>query len=290
MSIAFDATSNNSASSSGNVTWSHTCSGVNRYLLVYVVAGSGTPTATYNGTSMTLIDSNAGVIGYLFGLANPSSGVNTVSISSGVSILGGIALSYTGVAQTSSVDVFGNVSSNVTSQTKSLTSTVDKDWMIALGSSPSAGMSAGASTTQRANPAFTGGTPTAMYGCDSNADKTPTGTYSLTMNTSNSSNTTMFAVMLKLAVTNFPLTLAQASFTLTGNDTLFFKGLAYSLSLVQASFSLTGQAMSFILNLYTRVTNRIKHTTTVTNMSKNAVSSVTNRVKHISNVTNRPKS
>lgn len=89
---------------------------------------------------------------------------------------------------------------------------------------------------------------------------------------------------------NYPITLNSTSFLLTGNNSIFFKTINYILSVTVNSFSYTGYSLSFILNLYTRVTNRIKHATTVTNRVKHAVSSVTNRVKNITTVTNRPKS
>lgn len=290
MAIAYDATSNNSSSSSTNVTWSHTCTGSDRFLYLFVFATGGTPSATYNGVSMTLETSNSGTAGYSFSLMNPASGANTVSISASSGILGGVATSYTGVAQSSAVDVKNFTNVNATTIALSLTSTVDNCWFIAGGSAPTTGMSAGTNTTQRANPSFTGGTPTALFACDSNGPKTPAGSLTLNMNTSNASNTQMFGMMIKPKITDFPLTLSYASFTYTGYDIALSKGLAYVLSLAQSSFSYTGYTLSFILKQYTRVTNLAKHTGTVTNMAKNTVASVTNRIKHISNITNRPKS
>lgn len=290
MAIAYDATSNNSSSSSTNVTWSHTCTGSNRGLFLFVIASGGTPTATYNGVSMTLQTSNAGTMGYSFFLENPASGSNTVSISASSGILGGVATSYTGVLQASAVDVknFSNV--NATTIALSLTSTVDNCWFVAGGSSPTTGMSAGANTTQRANPSFTGGIPVAIFACDSNGPKALAGSLTLNMNTSNASNTQMFGIMMKPSITDYPITIAQGSFSYTGYAVAITKGLAYVLSLAQASFSYTGYTLSFILELYTRVTNRVKHATTVTNRSKTASASVTNRAKHATTVTNRPKS
>lgn len=290
MAIAYDATSNNSSSSATNVTWSHTCTGSNRFLYLFVIASGGTPTATYNGVSMTLETSNAGTIGYSFSLVAPASGTNTISINATSGVLGGIATSYTGVAQTSPVDVkgFNNVSATTIAHT--LTSTVDGAWFIAGGSSPTTGMSAGANTTQRANPSFSGGLPVALYACDSNGPKTPFGALTLNMNTSNASNTQMFGMFIKQQITDYPVTLSQVSFSYTGYNLTIIKGTAYVLSLVQASFSYTGYTLSFILDLYTRVTNRVKNATTVTNRSKTASASVTNRVKNATTVTNRPKS
>lgn len=88
----------------------------------------------------------------------------------------------------------------------------------------------------------------------------------------------------------FSLSLTQASFVLSMIDAILLKGTAYMLSLVSSTYTLTGNAVSLVSSLFIRVTNLAKHTSTITNRTKNAVSSVTNRVKNISTITNRPKS
>ena len=105
MSVAFDAvgpsssgfTFSNTTSDPSPIThsWSHSCSGSNRLLLVGVVigvpaggAGDGAVTAltvTYNGVSMTSqgrVHSNASTTGFveLFSLINPATGSNTVLV------------------------------------------------------------------------------------------------------------------------------------------------------------------------------------------------------------------
>lgn len=135
MAIALDATAtgfiNNSTSAA---TWSHTCTGTDRVLLVSLTientSGTGTPsaTATYNGVSMTKIAERSltGSCAVFFYLANPATGANTVSIQSSTSGTAaykyGASLSYTGVDQTTPIDAQSTVdANNSTSQSVSVT-------------------------------------------------------------------------------------------------------------------------------------------------------------------------
>lgn len=89
MPISKDATSSiNTGSSGTSQSWSHTCSGSNRYLLVAVATnggGSDATGATYAGANMTALGSQQeGDTGYrisLWGLVNPASGTNTITVS-----------------------------------------------------------------------------------------------------------------------------------------------------------------------------------------------------------------
>lgn len=196
MAIAYDATSQNSSASASNITFNHTTSGTNRYLYVTVFAGSGTPTVTYNGVSMTQLLGPTGGSVFAFGLANPALGTNTVSVSAGASILTGCAVSYTGVDSASPINTSNSASQNTTAANIALTSTVDNCWMVVGGTTPSTSATAGANTTLRTNPGIAGGLPVAQYMMDSGSPKTPAGALTLNLNTSSSSNTTLMAVML----------------------------------------------------------------------------------------------
>ena len=107
MAIAYDnATASGDASGSTTLTFSHTCTGSNLYLIVHIYSqsGAGATGVTYNGTAMTRL-SAANDIDEIWGLVNPATGANNVvaSRASGTgSFLGG-AISYTGVAQSSSI-------------------------------------------------------------------------------------------------------------------------------------------------------------------------------------------
>lgn len=97
------------------ITWSHTCTGSNRALLVgVVIAGTDTgvtTTVTYNGVTVPTVvkrHSNDSTSGYaeLFALAGPATGTNTVSVAvagSGWEGFEGGSVSFTGVDQTTPV-------------------------------------------------------------------------------------------------------------------------------------------------------------------------------------------
>lgn len=121
MSIAFDAASSGSYA---NTTWTHTCSGANRVLFVLLVSDVSiiSATVTYNGVSMTSLDST-GSVAQLFMLLNPTIGANSIVITTGAAHYRGIACSYTGVAQTGQPDSI--VSSGIIGSTpSSITNTV----------------------------------------------------------------------------------------------------------------------------------------------------------------------
>lgn len=97
MAVAFDAVGPSSAgagqTTASPLTWSHTCGASATLLLVGVAVGgttgANTVTATYNGVSMTAVDtqaSNNNTDGFvkLFKLVSPATGANTVSISASI--------------------------------------------------------------------------------------------------------------------------------------------------------------------------------------------------------------
>lgn len=293
MAIAFDAFSNGGSTTvSSTLSWSHTCSGTDRGLVVISNYGAGTlpSSVTYNGVAMTQINTNTSRTAFYF-LANPASGSNTVAInyfSSGVAIQG-IAASYTGVSQTGNPEANALATNGGGSLASSVTTLKNNSWVIGVALSEDSGVSAGSGTTLRGTGTTAGGKT--LYAFDSGSAVTPAGSKTLNMTTTGGGFQNVFFVgSFKLPATDYPLTIASGSFSFTGNVIGLFKTVVYTLFLSQASFSYTGHALSFILRQYTRVTNLAKHTSTVTNRTKNTVASVTNRIKHISNVTNRPKS
>lgn len=105
--IAFDAPSTSGYNTADDVySWSHTCSGGNRYLLVGVsmlsVGGSSVSGITYNGVTLSKLGSQASVSGAvrteLWGLANPASGSHSVEVTLSTALDSiGSALSASGV-------------------------------------------------------------------------------------------------------------------------------------------------------------------------------------------------
>lgn len=107
----FDASSSGNLTSPGtNFTFSHTCTGGDLYLIVflYIPNTHSGATVTYNSVSMTNLGSCTNASNsrqlYAFGLANPSTGSNTVSCSWTTSrTSGAVSVSYKNVSQFSPI-------------------------------------------------------------------------------------------------------------------------------------------------------------------------------------------
>ena len=136
MAISFDTSTAYDHASSASHSFSHTVAN-NANLLVVCASLQGAVTITgitYNGVAMT----NAGVdllddrmtIWYL---ASPATGANNVVVSySGADVGDGFALSFKGVdtADPDGATTSQNSTSNVTSQSKQITTTTDNSWVL----------------------------------------------------------------------------------------------------------------------------------------------------------------
>ena len=177
MAIALDATSTGST---------HTCTGSNLILFVAVTeqGNPGTPTATYNGVSMTSLGTQSYSNGSftLFYLLNPATGSHTVSVSSGADSKTNVNTSYTGVKQTGQPDASSSGTNNsaTTSLTGSVNTVADNCWVI-LGvgvqgdgvHNTSLAASTGATSRVLSNSVTLGA---GIF--DNNASKTPAGSVS----------------------------------------------------------------------------------------------------------------
>lgn len=162
MAIAYDTKTEAQTSGSGvnPLNFSHTCSGSDRFLYVAVttINRSATPTATYNGVSMTPVYTNIPVFSTTwehagFYLVNPASGSNTVSISctvgSGNNTIRAGATSYTGVDQTTPILATNSASSPGTGNNMLISLTTASDgWFIISGANVDLAFSAGANTDE----------------------------------------------------------------------------------------------------------------------------------------------
>lgn len=153
---AFDATST-AGNTSGTITWSHTTSGVNRYLLVSVATASvAVSSVTHCGDAMTLIDVEtvpAGPIrGEVWGRMAPDLGVCNivVTLASAVAARAG-AVSFTGVNQTTpyALTIASGDSNLVTNTVSSATNELVVD-MVAVRTALTT-ISAGTGQTQHYN-------------------------------------------------------------------------------------------------------------------------------------------
>ena len=140
--IAFDASSTGSGSGVTSITYAHTCTGLNGILFVGVFDQSGGDNVsgvTYNSVAMTKVASvEQGTSTRwvsLWYLVAPATGANNVVVtrSSSSNSLEGRALSYTGVLQTSPIDVSDTDTTNSgTALTISATSTTDNCWFVGI--------------------------------------------------------------------------------------------------------------------------------------------------------------
>lgn len=217
MAIAFDAQTinfNNALARPASQTFSHTCTGTNRYLFIAVECSvNGAITGiTFNGVPMTELGTIAGGASVfeeliVYGIANPPTGANTVSIQttgSGNVYLYTAVGSYTGVNQTTPNPHSGsNSSGGATSLTLTIdTSTspsTDNCWIIAGGfTNGNYTATAGAGTTKR----VTGSVEAWISIYDNNVAITPAGSDSLVVNISTSSELHIIGVSLAPALTN----------------------------------------------------------------------------------------
>jgi hypothetical protein len=109
MAVAYDSSASG-AENSGS--WSHTCSGSNRVLIVVLyIYGTGlTPAVTYGGVSMTLLQ-EAGSTYHSFLvyiLFDPPTGTNTISFSVSSTHYRGVSASYKGVSSVNEPNYMGS--------------------------------------------------------------------------------------------------------------------------------------------------------------------------------------
>jgi hypothetical protein len=202
MAIAVDTTGQGYANAT-SLTYSHTCSGSSRYLIVgwYEFTNSRTVSSVkYAGADMTLIGEQTadGSGGYVrqYGLANPASGANNIVITlSGTNQIFATSASYTGVDQTTpnpNSSTTGSVTGtgfNVSSPSV----TVDQSWIAMHGRSPSRVPTADSFTVVRQTNGTSGD---AGWLLDSDAGRN---TGSNTLNFSYSPSATSYYVITNIA-------------------------------------------------------------------------------------------
>ena len=193
MPPAIDSISTTSSSGPGPFTWSHTCAGSDRLLLLFVAhyhSSNTISSASYNGVSMTAVTNGAAVTGsgYLcfittFYLIAPATGSNTVSVtpSGGLYDFGACAMSLSDVHQTVPLGTVANATGYDTTPTVTVSSATGELVVDGLVIMNSGTLTVGAGQTQRWN------APTAnafiRY-----AGSTESGAASTTMSWSNTSS------------------------------------------------------------------------------------------------------
>lgn len=279
MAIAFDASSASTTTEGTPLSWSHTCTGSNRFLLVALYSADGGAlsdwTVTYNGVSMAYINSReSGGTVALYGLTAPATGSNTISATAGTGSAVGRAVSYTGVLQT------GQPEANAVASSSTLTVTTASNyaWVVGLWGG-SGSFTAGTDTTIRTQGSSNLGGQFALG--DSDGFKSPAGSYSV-IATSGSE----YGVVVSLAplLTASTLTAAQASFALTGFASLF--PVARTLLFAVANFTFTG--FSATLTWTQKWINASKNSSSFSSANKSS-SSWSNASKTSSSFSNQTK-
>jgi hypothetical protein len=157
--IAFDAaTASAFVTAASTISWSHTCTGADRYLTVGVAlfAGVSVSTLTYNSVSMALIRAEelSGVRAEIWGLVAPDTGSHTVlaTLSGSGAGVGG-AVSFTGVNQTSPYEAAnGSTGENVDQEVVvTVTTVANWDWVVDVIASDDTAITVGSGQTQRIN-------------------------------------------------------------------------------------------------------------------------------------------
>lgn len=187
--IAYDTSVQNAGTS-----WSHTNAG--NLLLVWGVTDSGDPTgASYGGQAMTRIATTFG--GYLYKLANPPTGANTVALQGAIGTNSNISISY---IDSDSVDASDQqITHSTGTVTASPTVVASNCWLVGFSLIVGAQGNAITSTSTMRQEIALGGTggQTRIGAADSNAT-VGTGSQSLKFDNAGAS-TDFIGVVLSIA-------------------------------------------------------------------------------------------
>lgn len=312
MSIVFDAVSGAKDNSGAvtTLTWSHTCTGSNRILVVMGSVTSATPRTvtgiTYNAVALTAVASTsaASVYSYMYYLLAPATGANNVVVTISGATDGSnkqfaaTAQSYTGAKQSAQPDSSNTnalTSSTVTNFPVSTTVVLPNGWLVGVASEDAGDIAAGAAG---ANTIYRGASQFNAVGADSNG-VVATGSRSLNWGragtTGNLSGVVMsiapliisFSVSDTVATTETTTFLRGAIFSIldtvaTTEIKTFVKGKFFSIldtvttsDTVSIIFRWIRQALS-----PTSTTTTTKHSASWTDQSKNS-NSTTNQPKNL---------
>lgn len=181
--IAFDAASDSGyQAAASSYSWSHTCTGSDRYLVVGISMLSLAQTVssiTYNSVALSLLGVQSSAAGAarieLWGLVAPASGTNTIAVTlTGAIASAGNASSYIRVHQTSPTEAFNSAqATNVgaADATVDVTTVADNDWCVDIVCTDDTAITAGAGQTQTGNVTGAGGSGAMSY----EGPKTPAG-------------------------------------------------------------------------------------------------------------------
>lgn len=182
--VAFDSYSTDNGSGTASLSYSHTVSGSDTALVVGVMTDETVTGVTYDGVSMTPVNSVVNFPSdnneYLYYLTNPSTGSHNVIVTTSASAtIYSDAASYTGVSQTGQPEENNTATTTGASLSAAVTTTSDNNWLVGAFRNGAGDTTAGADTTLR-------GTSGPFNLFDSNGPKNPARSYSLSVTISNS--------------------------------------------------------------------------------------------------------
>ena len=202
MAIAFDTVVSGTSTTATSNTYSHTCSGSDRILFVWINASGGDliTGTTYNGVSMTLINKIknwwATSWNYLYALQAPATGANNVVISASVSTgIFATSTSYTWVTQSVTMDATAtsSISAATLSFSTNLTTIADNCWTLCFTVNDQNVFSTQSDTIR--------GTNNGANIFDSNAPKTPAWSKTMTQTVAGVGNGAVIMVSFSPIVT-----------------------------------------------------------------------------------------
>jgi hypothetical protein len=138
-------------------------------------------------SQLCTINDQFGHPNYVYGLLNPASGANNISISwsGGNTTMQGIGASYTGVLQSGLPDATATKNQNSGSTiSHTITTVADNCWVAAFVRASADSISANSNITMRTD---TASANESAWG-DSNGAVTPAGNYTMTVNVNSGSN------------------------------------------------------------------------------------------------------
>ena len=161
MAIAYDAVSNATGNEVSSLTWSHTCSGSDRVLVVGISIANTSNSitgVTYNGVAMTKASAGTASIApdqitEIYYLANPATEANNIVASfdsTANSFPSGIGVSLTGCDTDNSEDTSGLQAATTASPTVNLTTNNANSFIVDKVYSNHTTVNVGAGQTERA--------------------------------------------------------------------------------------------------------------------------------------------
>lgn len=287
MAIAYDAVSNLSGQSgSASNSYSHTCSGSDRILIVFTTlapgAGSVSPTSiTYNGVALTelgYVDGSSSRIG-LWYLLNPATGANNITVTyASATAWYSWASSYTGVGG------INNPNSTASGSATSVSTifTTGNNYIVVDG----------VQHTENTAPTVQAG-QTQIYSTGGSNSQgmsyKSAGSPSTTLGWDGTNQAWLhYGAQLTLIPTPLSVSLAQGVYTLAGQAiTLVERIHVRTIAIAQGIYTLTGQAVT---NTRGYFVNLVQGSYLVTGLVTPLLKKWINKAKNITNWVNRDKS